>query len=323
MKTCLTILVAALFCGTAGHGRGQETPLRPAGPYLGQKPPGLYPELFAPGVVSTGHFEHSSPVFSPDGRELYWSVHYEDGAPHSRPVVFMKQEGNGWTAPALASFVKNEFRYENPFFSPDGRRLYFSASPATGSIKDSDLWYAERTASGWSEQIILSSPPNSTGLDAQPSVSRSGNLYFISFLDQSKYGYGLFFSSFDGRNYSIPVRMEPQFNRLAADWTPYIAPDESYLIFCSFREGGSGSGDLYISFRNPDGSRGEAINMGDRINTGANERFPNVTPDGKYLFFNSTRTIPGAREDGPGNGKGDVYWISAGIIEELRRKGAK
>jgi hypothetical protein len=40
------------------------------GPYLGQKPPGMTDALFAPGYVSTGYFEHSSPTFSPDGKYL-------------------------------------------------------------------------------------------------------------------------------------------------------------------------------------------------------------------------------------------------------------
>jgi hypothetical protein len=43
-----------------------------------------------------------------------------------------------------------------------------------------------------------------------------------------------------------------------------------------------------------------------------------VTPDGKYFFSNNTRKIPGAAANAPGNGEGDVYWIDARIIEELR-----
>jgi hypothetical protein len=114
--------------------------------------------------------------------------------------------------------------------------------------------------------------------------------------------------------------MDERFNIRDADWTPFIAPDESYFIFCSFRKGGFGSGDLYISFKQADGSWGDVINMGDRINTDLNKRFPIVTPDGKYLFFNSTRKIAGAGANEPGNGAGDVYWIAAKIIEELRAK---
>jgi hypothetical protein len=45
--------------------------------YLGQKKPRLVPEIFAPGVISSVRTEHSSPVFSPDGKEGYWSPQNE------------------------------------------------------------------------------------------------------------------------------------------------------------------------------------------------------------------------------------------------------
>ena len=41
------------------------------GPYLGQKPPGMTPEVFAPGIISTEHKEHSTLAFSPDGTEIF------------------------------------------------------------------------------------------------------------------------------------------------------------------------------------------------------------------------------------------------------------
>jgi hypothetical protein len=57
--------------------------------------------------------------------------------------------------------------------------------------------------------------------------------------------------------------------------------------------------------------------MGTKINSEAKEGYPYVTVDGKYLFFYSNRVsvlnkkrIP----DGPGN----VYWIDAKIIQELK-----
>ncbi len=91
---------------------------------------------------------------------------------------------------------------------------------------------------------------------------------------------------------------------------PFIAPDDSYLIWDSERDGGYGRSDLYISFRQQDGSWGAAINMGDKINTALEDGFPNVTPDGKYLFF--------GRQVSPGNS--DIFWVDAQIIETLRPK---
>ncbi len=44
-----------------------------SGPYLGQQPPGMTAEMFAPDVVSTDQSEVNS-VFSPDGEEFYFTT---------------------------------------------------------------------------------------------------------------------------------------------------------------------------------------------------------------------------------------------------------
>ena len=301
----------------------QNEPPRLSGPYLGQKPPGKTPEIFAPGIVSTGAFEHSSPTFSPDGNEIYWSVHDPGNVEHIRPIVFMRRENNIWSNPRPAGFVRRDYHYEYPFFSVDGQRLYFCAKRPDRENSDYDIWFVERTPSGWSRQTKLGSPPNSEDFDAQPSLARDGSVYFISHYDKAMPQYGLYLSRYLAGRYLPPVLMEDKFNRLHADWTPYIAPDESYLLFSSFRDGGFGSGDLYIAFKYGDGSWGDVINLGDKVNTEANERFPNVTPDGRYLFFNSTRKLPGARTDEPGNGNGDVYWIDAKFLGDLNPTGLR
>ena len=50
--------------------------------------------------------------------------------------------------------------------------------------------------------------------------------------------------------------------------------------------------------------------MGEPINTGAQERLPGVSPDGRYLFF--TRWTPDHNQD--------VFWVSANIINRLRKQ---
>ncbi len=42
--------------------------------YLGQQPPGVIPELFAPGIVSTGLHEHSAVLITPDGNDIFFTV---------------------------------------------------------------------------------------------------------------------------------------------------------------------------------------------------------------------------------------------------------
>ncbi len=109
-----------------------------------------------------------------------------------------------------------------------------------------------------------------------------------------------------------PVAMAETIN--TGKWTahPFIAKDESYLIWDSEREGGYGESDLYISFRKEDGAWGKAINMGDAVNTPRWEAFATVTPDGRYILFQR-----GMDED---NKNVDIYWVDAKIIEQLRRQ---
>jgi hypothetical protein len=65
---------------------------------------------------------------------------------------------------------------------------------------------------------------------------------------------------------------------------------------------------LYICFRLADGSWSQAHKSA-ILNTEDSDWCPAVSPDGKYLFFTRKRT-----------GKGDIYWVDAKIIEELRPK---
>ena len=84
----------------------------------------------------------------------------------------------------------------------------------------------------------------------------------------------------------------------------FIAPDESYIIFCSARKSGFGRGDLYISFKDENGGWQEAQNMGKPINTEKHELCPFMTSDGRYLFYTSNQNI---------------YWVDAAILETYRR----
>jgi len=322
MKIVIRLCVMMFFLSTIANTQPQTNKLpKLTGPYLGQTPPGITPVLFAPGIVSTDCFEHSSPVFTPDLSEIYWStIVEENGKTVSRPTYYMKMADGRWSIPQIPSFGNNFLCCENPFISPDGKKLYFSASQTIPPTKF-DLYYVNRVGGDWSEPIRLAEPINTADYnECQPTISKNGTLCFVGFCEKARTGFGLYFSQLANGKFQNAIFMEEKFNSLQVDWTPFIAPDESYFIFCSFREGGFGMGDLYICFKQKDGSWGKVTNMGNKINTDRNDRFPNVTPDGKYLFFNSTKMIQGADTNSPGNGNGDVYWVEAGLIEYLRKK---
>jgi len=259
------------------------------GPYMGQKPPGDTPELFLPGIVS-GHYQAHTPiVFSPDGKEAYWTV----GRLPEGIVVGMEMVDGIWNYPKLSTTMRGE-----PAFSPDGKRLYFiSLKPLRNGERDGkeNIWYMEKTDSGWSEPKPVGDAVNSRILHWQPSVDSNYNLYFSDYSN-------MFYSRYENGEYQEPVNITELFgNETLKGNSPYISPDGDYLLF-------SAQENLCISFKKEDGTWTDKINLGNEIRGKGR-----VTPDGKYIFF----TYEG--KDKPGG----IYWVSAAIIEKLKKEHLK
>ncbi len=303
-----------------------------SGPYLGQKPPGMIPELFAPGFISTGFREHTSPVFSPDGKEVFFHVALST---KPRPILYMKLENNKWTYPQVAPF-SGKYDEDNAYFSPDGRKLVFSSyRPLKGDgdpEKDENIWLVEKTGTGWSEPKNVGYPVNSDNTETFPSITKDGTIYFYyNTKGSSIISSDIYRSKFINGKYLKPEALNDNINSKYWDAFPVFPPDESFMVFASNRPDGYGKPDLYISFREDNGSWGKAKNMGNIINSSEQEGSPHISPDGKYLFFCSDRTNFKPYSDKPltyeqvlkrvltpGNGRGDIYWIDAKVIEDLR-----
>jgi len=276
------------------------------GPYLGQKPPGLEPVLLAPGILPTDGIQHCFPAFSLDGREVYWMNAPE---PRKRVVMHMKEENGQWTPPHVAPF-SGEYFDQNPCFAPDGKRLYFSSNRPGGHGR-MDIWYIEQTDSGWSEPINPGAPPNSEYSETQVSITADGTLYFAGSMDSVKWKRGIYRSRLVDGKYTEREALGELINTEHADVYPFIAPDESYLLFGSSRPGAkSVETDLYISYRGDDGAWSELRQLGEAINNGFTVSFACVTHDGKYLLLN--------RFD---ESKTDVFfWVDSEILDQNKAK---
>jgi len=286
------------------------------GAYLGQNPPGDTPELFAPGIVSTCK-EHSAAMFTPDGNEVWFARLFP------AVIYFMKQQDGKWTKPQVAPF-SGQCDDLYPYLSLDGNKVIFcSRRPNAKAGKplprgQGHLWMVERTEKGWSESRHLGPLINSSIRQGASSLSNNGTLYFNrTNNEQPESSMDIFRAKLVNGHYVKPENLGEPIDSKTPDHSPFIAPDESYIIFSSFRPGGYGMSDLYISFRKADGTWTNPKNLGRTINSAAKDEYPYISPDGKYLFFNSNRPsvlnknkIP----DGPGN----IYWVSARFIEKLK-----
>jgi hypothetical protein len=321
-------IILSIFIVFIGPAQQDKFPVL-KGPYLGQTPPGTTPEVFAPGVISKGYFERSV-VFSPSQDELFFQLRCLG---FTTILLHMEQKSGVWAQPEVAFFSGiPDYKDDCPFFTYDGQELFFiSRRPQSGEEeikKNSDIWILPKTKEGWGEPIHAGNSLNSSFDDDYPTLSKSGSLYFSSNRDGN---YDIYVSHFSEQGFTEPRKLDSTINTKDFEGHPFIAADESYLIFSSDRPGEFGQGDLYISFKSRENRWLKPVNMGDKINTSFHEAAPYVSPDGKYLFFCSFRTIPRPTEkkrltyseikellDGPGNGRGDIYWVSSRIIDELR-----
>lgn len=274
------------------------------GPYLGQKPPGMIPKIFAPGYISTEKRELNS-VFTPDGKEFYFSISTPG---RGYKIFFTKQLEDGWSQPRPVPFSSQKSDVDM-CITPDGRRMYFGSNRPINDKPQEDMkiWFVERTGKDWGEAKYLDSPINEGRRALYPTVSNRGTMYFQAIRSDTLGPRDIYYSELIDGKYQEPIRLGDAINSSYAEGDVLIAPDESFLIVnCSGRPDSNGRSDLYISYKKEDGTWAELKNMGNRINSSGTDYCPMLSPDGKYFFYTRTDT-----------GNGDIYWVDAKIIQEL------
>jgi len=273
----LSIPLLLLILIISSKSYSQYSPATPGGLYFGLKPPGMVAQPLTPAMISQNGLELSE-VHDPRMNEFYFTS--SGDAPFSPHVVVFRKEDRAWK------------KYD----------FYFTGSDIMYT-KDK---YIEKTGSGWSEIKSLG-PSFKDFRIMRLTASKKGTLVFD---EATRDGNGVLrYSRLVNGKREAPKPFGKKIN--TGKWTahPFIAPDESYIIWDSENEGGYGSSDMYISFRQQDGSWGEAINFGDKINTDGEDGGGYVTPDGKYLSYCPRCEAPYDRK-----------WIDAKIIEDLRPK---
>ncbi|MCJ7579393.1 MAG: ankyrin repeat domain-containing protein, partial [Candidatus Aminicenantes bacterium] len=275
------------------------------GNYMGQKPPGETPEIFALGIVSSIWGLHSTVSFSPDNNIAMWSPMIQiPGELYSRGGILMSERKNSlWTAPRFVPFARDGDG-DVPFFAPDGKRVYFMSSQELPGVPQSQkerIWYVDRTTEGWAAPRVVDASVNDYPHHWQFSADANHTLFFSSSVPEG-YGDGdIYFSKLENGKWQKPVNLDPPVNTDAGEGMPFIAPDSSYLLF-------SRNYDLYISYPNEDETWTEPINLGKSINSPSIDICPIVTPDGKFLFFLSQR-----------GGESHIWWVDTGFIQKLKQ----
>ena len=308
------------------------------GPYLGQAPPGASPQLFAPGIVSTGMYTRDV-AMTPDGQEIYFGILLG----RFTTILETHVENGRWTRPEVAPFARDaRFFNLEPAISPDGKQFFFLSTRLAGDREpgaeeirtwsNQDIWVMDRVEGRWGEPHNLGPPVNTDAPEFFPSVTRDGTLYFTRGSEDGRESY-IYRAVFKDGRYQEPDKLGPQVNSTPSQYNAYVAPDHSYLIICTGgRPDTRGGTDYYVVFRDGNDRWSEPVNLGETVNTAAEGEYsPYVSPDGKYFFFMGTRPRPDASLPDtltldflrryrlePESGNAAIYWMGAGFIEDLR-----
>jgi Tol biopolymer transport system component len=307
---------------------GRSLPAQSRLPYS-SKQPILSPKIFGDGVISTGDDE-SHPAFTPDGQTLYF---LKNTPLFNHWTIVLSHYAKGkWSTPMVAPF-SGQYSDADPFITADGRKFFFiSSRPVDGKSKqDTDIWMMESTATGLSEPKHLGIPINSDTNEWFPTVANNGTLYFGSERSGGKGRADIWRSKLINGKYSEPENLGDTINSAASEVEPFIAPDESFMIFAAAgRADSKGAFDLYISY-NTKGGWTKPENLGDTINSSGWDFSPKISPDGKYFFFTSNRGFADkplekkltyeeliARLHNSHNGLRDIYQVEISALKLKR-----
>lgn len=281
--------------------------------------PPISPEIFAAGVISTGQQQRDLAI-SPDGKTICYTLG-APGAQFSAIVCLQAQADGSWSAPYIPPF-SGRYQDLEPAFAPNGQYLYFASNrPVSGdSLHDFDLWRVGYSTAGWGQTEHLPIV-NGPGNDFYPSIAANGNLYFTAQRDDAVGLEDIYVSEWKDGAFSPPTPLDTGVNTTGYEFNAFVAPDESYIIFSGYqRPEGYGSGDLYVSYRQANGTWGKAENLGPSINSSKLDFCPFVY--GNALFYTQAAQGLAAPMDSaitlekmqqllaqPDNGNNSIYWV--------------
>ncbi len=286
------------------------------------------PRIFAEGVISTGDHE-SHPAFSPDGRMLMFVKMAPD---FSKWTLFVSYDSNNrWSEPEIAPF-SGQYWDADPFFTRDGKTLYFisnrPAKPGDPPKDDFDIWKVEKEERGWSDPVQLPPPINSESSEYYPTLADNGSMYFGSRREGGKGATDIYFSRLENGKYRTAMNIGEAINTPGNEFEPFIAPDESFLIFMATPTEALDQTDLWISYHLED-QWTKALKLPVPFNSEAMEFSPKISLDGKQLFFSSSRNKHDATFARPertgemrqrirsaGNGLLDIYQVDFSALRK-------
>lgn len=256
-------------------------------------------------------FDEQSPVLSPDGSSLYFTVvgHPSNVGSKRDPgdIWFSVRTSGGWSRPQPVPGLNHSGYNAALGFSSDGKQLFlYGHYQKDGNLSSTQgISVSERTGAGWSlpENIYIPYFVNrSPGTGAR--VNEQGTVLVYSAAPQTSYGAeDIYLSVLTNESWSEPIHLGREINSEFQEVSPFLSQDGKTLYFSSNRPGTKGSYDVFQSERLDDSWRSwsKPVPLPGSINSESRDLFYS-TYDGGVLFtstkdsdgYGDIRLIPSA-----------------------------
>jgi outer membrane protein OmpA-like peptidoglycan-associated protein len=209
---------------------------------------------------------------------------------------------------ALNRHVNSSYNEFNPILSPDHHQLYFSRGRHPDNIgkgKYEDIWISQLDSStqDWAEATRIPGPVNNEGPNFISSVyAFRDTLFFVLGNAYKKRGMRAGVSTICkvGEHWLTPQNLEIEnFYNSSREGSFFLSKDKKYLLMAIDRIDSYGSNDIYVAFRQDDGSYSKPMNLGRNINTKGKETTPFLSSDTRKVYF--------ASDGHQGKGGLDIY----------------
>ncbi len=237
------------------------------------------------------------PVPSADGKYLYFCGRNRKDNIGGEDIFSSRFGGSGWGKASLVKDLSNMIYNDAPLsVSTDGNTMLL--------FKSGDLYYSEKSASGWKTEVAFPEAINKADWQADAMITSDGNALIFASVRDGGYNINSSNDIFHGDNlyasdiyvsvlnsfgfWSEPINMGPMVNSPYCDRSPFLHPDMKTLYFSTDGRGGFGRMDVFKSTRLADtcwDCWSEPVNMGKEINTAESDWGYKISTDGEKAYF--------------------------------------
>ncbi len=195
----------------------------------------------------------------------------------------------------LGKEINTKFADYYPFVTKDEKTLFYTSrrEQNTGRLRSfsgyytSDIYMSTVLNGAWTPTKNMGVVINTNEDEQCVGISPDGK-NMVLYVDNTDFPGDLFHTEIQKtKTFVKPIPFNEPINTDMLEAEGCYGSDANTLFFVSNRKGGLGETDIYFCKRLPNGEWGIPTNLGQNINTVYKEAFPQITDDGKTLFFSS------------------------------------